>query len=182
MLFETERLVVRKATLDDADALLAILGDPANVRHFGSGKPWTRLEVEHFIRSYPDDHPRLVATPGLVLHKPALEVIGFGGVGYYVAAGNTADLFFVLKQSYWGRGLGTELARAALTAAFAHPQVGSVFATVQPANTASVRVLEKCGLALQEYLPEKDRLLYRIDRPSDPAPDTVPSTGRSNGG
>jgi RimJ/RimL family protein N-acetyltransferase len=171
VLFETERLVVRKATLlEDADALSAILGDPESVRHFGSGQPWTRAQVEQFVRSYPDGDPRLVATPGLVLLKPTLEVIGFGGVGYYVAEGNTADLFFILKRAQWGQGLATEVARAALAAAFAHPQVGTVFATVKPANTASVRVLEKCSLTLQKYLPEKDRLLYRVERPFRTAP------------
>lgn len=165
MLFEAERLAVRKATLGDVDALLAILGDPENVRHFGSGTPWSRAEVERLVRSCPDNDPHLVATPGVVLLKPTLAVIGFGGVGYYVADGNTADLFFILKRACWGQGLGTVLARAALAAAFAHPQVSTVFATVKPANAASVRVLEKCGLTLQQYLPEKDRLLYRLDRP-----------------
>src|SRR5438094_5678818 len=105
VIVETERLAVRRAALDDTDALLAILGDPENVRHFGSGEPWTRAQVEQFIRSYSEGDPRLVATPGLVLRKPTLDVIGFGGVGYYVAEGNTADLLFILKRAYWGQGL-----------------------------------------------------------------------------
>jgi hypothetical protein len=39
-----------------------------------------------------------------------------------------------------------------------------VLATVHPANAASVRVLEQCGMVLQAHLPDKNRRLYRLDR------------------
>jgi ribosomal-protein-alanine N-acetyltransferase len=139
-LFETERLVVRKTSLEDIDALLAILADPDTVRLFGSSRPWSRAEVERFVRSYPDSDSRLISAPGLALLKPDLEVVGFGGVVYYVAEGNTADLLFVVDRRHWGHGLATELARAALAAALAaalrHPEVAIVHATVHPANLA----------------------------------------------
>ena len=35
----------------------------------------------------------------------------------------------------------------------------------RPANTASIRVLEKCGLRFVKYVPQADRNLYRITRP-----------------
>jgi RimJ/RimL family protein N-acetyltransferase len=57
------------------------------------------------------------------------------------------------------------VATAALGAAFRHPDVLEVLATVHPANAASVRVLEKCGMAFQRALPERARLLYRAARP-----------------
>lgn len=165
-LFETERLLVRKATLADVDALLRFLGDPETVRLFGAGEPWTRSQVEQLVRGYPEGDPRLVSAAGLALLKPELVPVGFGGVGYYVAEGTTADLLFILDKVYWGRGLATELARAALTAAFGRPEVTTIFATVHPANAASIRVLENCRLARERFLPEHNRLLYRIERPT----------------
>jgi RimJ/RimL family protein N-acetyltransferase len=164
-LFETERLLVRRATTADVVALLPIFGDAETVRHFGHGRPWTQVEIGQYLASYPEGDERLVSTPGVVLLKPHLEVVGFGGVGYYVSEGNTADLLFILQKEWWGKGLATEFASAALVTALRHPQVASVYATAKPANVASVRVLEKCGMWLVEYLPEKDRLLFRIDRP-----------------
>jgi RimJ/RimL family protein N-acetyltransferase len=168
VLFETPRLLVRRATVDDADALLAIFGDPENVRLYGTGQPWSRADAERFILSYPVGDDRLVASPGVALLKPCLEAVGFGGVGYYRAAGNTPDLLFAFRRAYRGRGLATELARAALAEAFTHPEIDHVLATVHPANTASVRVLEKCGMVLRGHVPDKNRLLYRLDR-SEPA-------------
>jgi [ribosomal protein S5]-alanine N-acetyltransferase len=166
--FETERLVVRKATLADVESVLRFLSDAETVRLFGSGAPWSRAAVEQFVCSYPDGDPALASAPGLALLKPSLEPVGFGGVGYYVAPGNTADLLFVLDRAYWGQGLATELARAAVATAFGHPAITTIWATVHPANAASLRVLEKCGLTYERALPEHNRLLYRIERPASP--------------
>jgi RimJ/RimL family protein N-acetyltransferase len=43
--------------------------------------------------------------------------------------------------------------------------VAIVYATVHPANLASIRVLEKCGLTHERHLPERNRLLVSLARP-----------------
>ena len=165
-IFETERLVVRRASpTADLDALLAIFGDPVNTAQFGGGRPWSEDEVRQFLAGYPERDPQLVSTPGLALLRPGLEPVGFGGVGYYVAPSNTAELFFIFRHQFWGRGLATELARAAVEAAFRRPEVEVVQATVKPSNGASRRVLEKCGMTEVRYLPGAARVLYRLERP-----------------
>ncbi len=64
MLFETERLVVRRAQPEDTEALLRVFGDEQAMRHFGHGKPWSREELERFLAQYPPDDARLVCVPG----------------------------------------------------------------------------------------------------------------------
>ena len=164
VVFETPRLVVRQVTPDDVDVLLSIFGDAENVRHYGSGQPWSRQDVERFIASYPAADPRLVSAPGLALLKPGRDPVGFGGVGYYVWEGNTADLLFAFKHAYWGKGLATELAVAALATAFRRPELDLIHATVKPSNRASMRVLEKSGMRRRQYIPEADRLLFTLSR------------------
>lgn len=163
ILFETQRLLVRKSRPADVEPLFDIFSDAETVRHFGYGQPWSRAGVEQFLANYPENDERLISAPGVVLLKPHLEMIGFGGVGYYVSEGNTPDLLFILKREHWGQGLATELARAAVATAFQHPEVKTIFATVKPVNKASVRVLEKVGMVCQQYLPDKGRLVYRIE-------------------
>jgi ribosomal-protein-alanine N-acetyltransferase len=169
MLVETERLVLRRATLEDMEALLTIFADLETTRYFGSERPLDRREIEAFLGGYPKDDPYLISLPGLALIKPELRVVGFGGVGYYAAPDNTADLLFILKKEYWGKGLATELARASVAKAFERPEIEVIYATVKPANAAAIRVLERCGMTCEQYLPDRDRLLYRIGR-SDMAP------------
>jgi len=134
--------------------------------------------VERFVASYPARDERLVCAPGIILLKPELEVVGFGGVGYYLWDGNTADLLFLLRKEHWGKGLATELARAAIQEAFRHPEVETIHATAKPVNAASIRVLEKSGMRLLGYRPEVDRLVYRIDRPNTPV--LAPTSGLSS--
>jgi RimJ/RimL family protein N-acetyltransferase len=164
MLFETERLVVRRAILDDVEALLTFFADPEHTRYFGSGQPLDRREMGAYLGGYPEHDPRLISLPGLALLKPELCVVGFGGVGYYAAPENHADLLFILKKEFWGKGLATELARAALAKAFERPEITMIYATAKPGNAAAIRVLEKCGMLYEQYLSDRDRVLYRIGR------------------
>lgn len=164
VLYETERLVVRRATLDDVTALLGVFGDERATRYYGPERPLTRAEVEHHVDGYPEGDARLLALPGIVLLKPGLEPIGFGGVGYYAERDHYPDLFFILRPEHWGNGLATELSRAALRDAFARPEIQAVLATAKPVSAASIRVLEKCGFQCVRYIPDWDRNEYRLDR------------------
>lgn len=163
-MYETERLVVRRATGEDLPALLGVFGDAEATRYYGPERPLTREEVERYVDGYPEGDPRLIALPGLVLLKPHLEPIGFGGVGYYAGRDHYPDLFFILRPEHWGKGLATELSRAALHSAFARREIEAVLATAKPVNAASVRVLEKCGFRYVRYVAGWDRNEYRLDR------------------
>ena len=164
MLYQTPRLLVRRAGPEDVDPLLEIVGDPEVMRLFGHGLPWSREELTHFLAQYPEHDPKLICTPGVVSLKPDGPVVGFGGVGYYLAENLTADLYYLLGRAWWGAGLATELGRAALDDAFVRPEVHYVNASARPENTASIRVLEKCGLRFVKYVPGAERNLYRITR------------------
>ena len=165
MLYETPRLTVHRAGNDDIDPLLSIVSDPIVMRQFAHGRPWSRDELTRFLAQYPESDPHLVCIPGILRLKPTGQVIGFGGVGYYQSKTTTPDLYYLLAQEQWGKGLATELGLGALQDAFSHPEVSYVNASAMPANTASIRVLEKCGLHFVKYVPQADRNLYRITRP-----------------
>jgi ribosomal-protein-alanine N-acetyltransferase len=163
-LFEIPRLLVRALLPEDVDVLWSILGDAEATRYYKSGNPWDKAEVERLLASYPFADERIVSEPGIALLKSTGAIDGYGGVGYLLREGNTADLLFILKPEHWGQGLATELANAAITTAFQQPEIATIYAIVHPHNEASARVLEKCGLRHEDYLAERDRLLYRIDR------------------
>jgi RimJ/RimL family protein N-acetyltransferase len=163
--FETERVRVCRLGRADLAALGTIVRDPAATRHYGEGRPLTDRETEALLDVHLEYDARLLCAPGLLRLKPTGVVAGFGGIGYNPGGPVPAYLEYILTPAHWGHGLATEVARGALAAAFRHPQVREVLATVHPANAASVRVLEKCGLTYQRSLPERDRLLYRAARP-----------------
>ena len=48
MILETERLRLREFTLDDAEALEAVLGDPVAMQYYPA--PFVRAEIDDWIR------------------------------------------------------------------------------------------------------------------------------------
>lgn len=64
------------------------------------------------------------------------------------------------------RGIATEMARALVTRAFAHPLVRTVRAHTYDTNPASIRVLERCGFARRGPGESPGAVEFRIERPS----------------
>jgi ribosomal-protein-alanine N-acetyltransferase len=59
------------------------------------------------------------------------------------------EVAYLLAQAYWGQGLATEAARAALRYGFETLALDRIVAVVHPENRGSQRVLEKAGLRLE---------------------------------
>src|SRR3954454_1000257 len=69
-----------------------------------------------------------------------------GDAGLYRTPAGEVELGYTLGKPWWGRGYATEVARAWLEAAFSRLGVPEVVALAEPANAASLHVLEKVGM------------------------------------
>ncbi len=70
------------------------------------------------------------------------------------------EVGYLLKKSAWGRGFASEACRRMLQFAFEESPLTEVVAVTDPRNTASRRVLEKCGMHYEGM-----RRAYREDCP-----------------
>jgi len=160
MALETARLRLTHPRLADAPALLAIFGDAEAQRYtlrFAGLKDCRRHIAAH------ERHRRRVGCgPWLVTEKASGKVIGWGGLyedpfdrrwGIEVA--------YSFARPAWGRGYASELVAFALERARDVLGVSQVVAFAHAENAASRRVLEKAGFAVDRFLPEMDRYLYR---------------------
>lgn len=146
--FITKRLVLRRPRLSDAAAIFEYASDPKVVHYMDY---CSRTDVSEVVKSLecqpeawesgsfswvltvkPDDQP--VGTIACWLEDHAA---GFG---------------YLLHQKYWGQGYATEAARLVVKWAIGLPQVYRVWATCDPENLTSVKVLEKCGLVCEGKL------------------------------
>ena len=62
-----------------------------------------------------------------------------------IEAGRNPEVGYGIQNEFQGRGYATEAVRLALQWAFRRPEVTAVEAETDPGNSASQRVLEKCG-------------------------------------
>jgi RimJ/RimL family protein N-acetyltransferase len=82
--------------------------------------------------------------------RPAIEVQGeaAGGIGIHPLDDvhqRTAEIGYWLAEPYWGKGIITAAIRAVVPVAFDRTGIVRIQAGIFSNNTASMRVLEKCG-------------------------------------
>ena len=72
-----------------------------------------------------------------------------------LSADGIAEIGYGISEEYQNNGYATEAVKAVLDWAFAHTEVTTIEAETDPDNTASKRVLEKCGFVLNGVIGEE---------------------------
>jgi ribosomal-protein-alanine N-acetyltransferase len=165
---ETERLALRHLTMDDLDALALIYRDPEVRKYFPEGTltyEQTREELEWIIDVYYGQHGfGLWATT----YKQTNEFIGRCGLLPWTIDGRSeVEVAYLLAKAYWGRGLGTEAARAILAYGFKQLHLSRLICLIDPANEASINVAVKIGMRLEReaQIDGKPTLVYSVVQP-----------------
>lgn len=157
IILETERLMVRTWSFDDAEDGYGIWSDPEVMRYVGTGKPNSSIEeTRAWIGRMKAHHERYGFGFWAVVEKKNSRLIGSCGMGYQHDGGLPIEFGYTLARSSWGCGYATEAARACLRYAFEKLHLRELSASVDSRNVASQRVLEKIGFVyqLEEQLPD----------------------------
>ena len=142
---ETERLALREWTALDADAIFALASDAETMRFVGDGTPWGGVErAREWLGWMADCYRRHGYGRWCVVEKEGGRVVGSCGFWPLVETAEI-DFGYLFGRDCWGRGYATEAGRGALRHGFERLGFSEVVARVEPANTASCRVLEKLG-------------------------------------
>lgn len=97
-----------------------------------------------------------------VVHRASDSVIGSTGFKGPPDAEGVVEIAYGIAPAYQGRGYATEAAAALVAFAFNRAQVKLVRAHTLPTNTASIRVLAKCGFThTGEVVDPEDGLVWR---------------------
>ena len=148
IVLETERLLLRPVTPDDADELIALHSDPEVMRYLGGVDRPERVRddllpawLEYQERG--DDVGFWIA-----VEKATGEWLGWFHLRPEHEPPFDMEVGYRLKRSAWGRGYGTEGTRALIAKAFEELGVERVVAVADAPNVASRRVMEKSGMHL----------------------------------
>jgi RimJ/RimL family protein N-acetyltransferase len=146
----TERLVLRKPTVEDADDSYAYLSRSDVCEYLLSG-PFTRGEVAAELRRRADNPPHRLS---LVIEHEG-TVIGDLMLALEKPGYDMAEIGWVIHPAYAGRGLATEAARALIDLAFSHYGVHRVRAELDARNLRSAALAARLGMR-QEALFQQD--------------------------
>jgi RimJ/RimL family protein N-acetyltransferase len=134
---ETERMLLRPITLDDADHLVALDSDREVMRFLTGGRPTPRDDVIEIIRE-------TLGWRWVALSLSTVEFLGWFALHPTAAA--EYELGYRLRRAVWGKGLASEGARALIERAFLELGARRVWAETMAANSRSRRVMERCGM------------------------------------
>ena len=148
----TARLVVRALTLEDAPFIVSLLNDPAFVSNIG----------DRHVRSDADARAYLTAGPlaSYTRHGFGLCAVALAGSGEPAGICGVLkrdelpvpDLGFAFLPQFRGRGYAFEAASAVKADAHARLGLATLYAIVNPANDASIRLLAKLGFEFQRLI------------------------------
>jgi RimJ/RimL family protein N-acetyltransferase len=147
---ETDRLVLRRFTADDAGVLVELDSDPDVMHYITGGRTTPAAEVrDEVLPAFLSYYQRY---PGYgfwaVVEKASGDFIGWFHLRPPPEGGlpDEPELGYRLRRTAWGSGYGSEGARALVDKAFGELGARRVFAETMAVNAASRRVMEKAGL------------------------------------
>jgi [ribosomal protein S5]-alanine N-acetyltransferase len=151
-ILETERLLLRQLTTDDAEFMFELLNDPSFIRNIGDRHIQTLDDACSYIvngpvKSYEKNGFGLC----LIVLKETGESIGICGLIRREGL-DDVDIGYALLPRFWSKGYAVEAARA--TKMYAKDEIGlkRIVGIVDPANEGSIRVLEKIGLRYEKMV------------------------------
>ncbi len=146
---ETERLILRKLTLEDAEFILKLVNEPS----------WLKFIGDRGVRNVEDARGYMLKGPmamyerlGFGLYLTALKdggvPIGLCGLIKRDTLPDV-DIGFAFFPEFWGRGYAAEAANAVLEEGWSRFGLKRIVAITSPRNARSIKALENIGFKFE---------------------------------
>ena len=149
---ETDRLILRHLSDDDAEFMLELLNDPSFIRNIGDRKIRSLDGAKVYIQNGPvASYAKNGFGLYLVQLKETGESIGMSGLIRRDQL-DDVDIGYAFLPKFWSKGYASESAQAIKQ--YAQDVIGLIrmVAITDPTNTGSIRVLEKLGMKFEKMV------------------------------
>lgn len=166
IIIETNRLILRTFTIEDAPLIYKLNLDPDVIMY--TGDPIKNVEQAREVLEQTILPQYALYNHGrwAVHVKPDLEFIGWCGLKTRPER-NEIDLGYRFLKKAWGKGYATEAAYACIKYGFEKQRLRRIVGRAMPQNTASLKVLEKCDMQYvgDEIVDDHPSKTYEIFNP-----------------
>ncbi len=167
---ETDRLILRKLTLEDATDVFEYAREP-DVARYLTWEPHRSIDdskgfLNFMIERYKDNQ---VSDWGIVL-KENNKLIGTVGFIRWSPDNFRAEVGYALSKEYWGQGMMTEAVKEIMKFGFDKMELNRIEGRTWIENIGSQAVLKKAGMTFEGTMREQiflkgkyvDHTLYSI--------------------
>lgn len=147
MILQTQRLILRKFTENDLDALATILGNE-EVMRFSLKGAMNRDEVQDYLKKrILSQYDKLGYGLYAIILKENQSMIGFiGFLSQNIDGEDKIELGYRLSPQYWGKGYAIEAAKEICHYAFDKLQINELISIIDPKNARSISLANRLGM------------------------------------
>lgn len=170
-MISTERLLIKKVSLDDAESLFKVWSNDAVTEYMNIDSMTEVSDAESMINFFiAADSSNEANRMGIFLKDNEKDAIGSCGFNYIDFENDRAEIGYELHSDYWRKGYMKEALTALIDYGFETFSFNRIEAKVDVKNVASQRLLEKMLFesegVLREYEKQKneyiDIMMYSI--------------------
>lgn len=170
-MISTERLLIKKVSLDDAESLFKVWSNDAVTEYMNIDSMTEVSDAENMINFFiAADSNNEANRMGIFLKGNEKDAIGSCGFNYIDFENDRAEIGYELHTDYWRKGYMKEALTALIDYGFETFSFNRIEAKVDVKNVASQRLLEKMLFesegVLREYEKQKneyiDIMMYSI--------------------
>jgi len=143
---ETVRLRLRLFTPDDVQIMFELSTDPDVIKYADTPAKDLHEAKQRLEQGPLSDYEKYGYGRFAVELKETGKVIGFCGIKYLPEI-DLPEVGYRYLPAYWGRGIGTEAARACVEFAREDLKIKKLIALIMPENIASIKLAEKLGMS-----------------------------------
>ena len=149
ILLETDRLLVRRLTLEDAPILFQYSREPITIKELPEvvlrSLEQTKKKIATILYNYEHNkYPQMFA----VMLKETGEIIGH--IGLSRVGLSKVEIVYAISDRFQHKGFASELVGPFTRYAKEHFHLHALYGIAKSNNTASCRCLEKAGFVLQK--------------------------------
>lgn len=159
----TERLILRLPTLEDAESSFAIYSDPGTVKYIDSDNlPFTTIEeARESIKRGLAHYEKHGVCHFAVELKESGAMIGHCGFNIW-DDGINLELVAHFNRDFWGNGYATEACKAVIDFARTNFAGKSIYAVTDSDNFDSEKLVKKIGFVHTDELDPPENF-YKLD-------------------
>lgn len=149
---ETERLILRKISLEDIDDIHTYASNPEVSEYVFWEAHETRSATVEYVKMILALYEEGKIAPWGIQCKKDNKLIGTVDFVSWQPQHKTAEIGYALSMDYWGRGIATEAAKELIRFGMNEMELVRIQAKALVANKGSERVMEKAGMNYEGIL------------------------------
>lgn len=150
--FETDRLVLRRLTLNDIDDYFMFASDPKVSQQSLWNCHETLDDSVQYIQRVLDNYEKKTVYIWAFILKETGKLIGRGGIFHLNESMQSAELGYAIASSCWGKGLAAEAMQPIVEFCFQELDCNRLEGKCNAGNIGSARVMEKLGMSYEGLL------------------------------